>query len=198
MDLFFVVIDSQLTELNDRFNETSTELLICLASLSKNDSFEAFDKEKLLRLAQLYSQNFTKLELLALEDQLDIYIHFMRSRSDFSQLQSISDLAKKMVGKGLHRVFQYVYLLIELALVLPVATASVEREFSAMNIIKSPLRNRMGDQWLNDSLIVYIEKYVFSCIDNETIMTRFESMKPVVDKFSISSLFSTKIMNEKL
>ena len=69
------------------------------------------------------------------------------------------------------------WLLIELTLVLPVATASVERAFSAMNIIKSPLRNRMGDQWLNDSLVVYIEKYVFSCIDNETIMTRFHSMR---------------------
>nr|XP_028961687.1 zinc finger MYM-type protein 1-like [Malus domestica] len=177
VELFFVVIDSQLTELNDRFNETSTELLICLASLSPNDSFIAFNKEKLLRLAQLYPQDFTKQDLLALKDQLDIYIHSMHSRSEFSQLQSISDLAKKMVEKGLHRVFQYVYLLIELALVLPVATASVERAFSAMNIIKSPLHNRMGDQWLNDSLVVYIEKDVFSCIDNETIMTRFQSMK---------------------
>nr|XP_008342458.2 uncharacterized protein LOC103405259 [Malus domestica] len=54
VELFSVVIDSQLTELNDRFNETITELLICLASLSPNDSFAAFDKEKLLRLAQLY------------------------------------------------------------------------------------------------------------------------------------------------
>ncbi|KAM1302248.1 hypothetical protein ACFX2H_013196 [Malus domestica] len=177
VELFFVVIDSQLTELNDRFNETSPELLICLASLSPNDSFAAFDKEKLLRLAQLYPQDFTKQDLLTLEDQLNIYIHSMRSRSDFSELQSISDLAKKMVEKRLHRVFQYVYLLIELALVLPVATASVERTFSAMNIIKSPLRNRMGDQWLNDSLVVYIEKDVFSCIDNETIMTRFQSMR---------------------
>nr|XP_028960690.1 probable disease resistance protein RF9 [Malus domestica] len=80
-----------------------------------------------------------------------------------------------MVEKRLHRVFQYVYLLIELALVLPVATASVERAFYAMNIIKSPLCNIMRDQWLNDSLVVYIEKDVFSCIDNETIMTRFQN-----------------------
>ncbi|XP_048435489.1 zinc finger MYM-type protein 1-like [Pyrus x bretschneideri] len=50
VELFFVVIDSQLIVLNDRFNETSTELLICLASLSPNDSFAVFDKEKLLCL----------------------------------------------------------------------------------------------------------------------------------------------------
>ncbi|XP_008231297.1 PREDICTED: uncharacterized protein LOC103330486 [Prunus mume] len=60
---------------------------------------------------------------------------------------------------------------------LPVATASVERSFFAMNIVKGPLRNRMGDQWLSDSLLVYIEKDVFICIDNDSIMQRFQSMK---------------------
>ncbi|XP_021812319.1 uncharacterized protein LOC110755434 [Prunus avium] len=60
---------------------------------------------------------------------------------------------------------------------LTFATASVERAFSAMNIIKNPLRNRMGDQWLNDSLVVYIERDVFACIDNEAIMQRFQNMK---------------------
>ncbi|XP_070673170.1 uncharacterized protein [Malus domestica] len=60
VELFLIVIDSQLTELNDRFNETRTELLIYLASLSPNDSFAAFDKEKLLCLAQLYPQDFMK------------------------------------------------------------------------------------------------------------------------------------------
>ena len=44
-------------------------------------------------------------------------------------------------------------------------------------IVKGPLRNRMGDQWLSDSLLVYIEKDVFACIDNETIMRRFQNMK---------------------
>ena len=108
-----------------------------------------------------------------LEDQLGVYVHHMRSSSDFSQLEGISSLAEKMVEKGMHEIFPFVYLLLTLALVLPVATASVERAFSAMNIIKNPLRNRMGDQWLNDSLIVYIERYVFACIDNEIIMQRF-------------------------
>ena len=56
----------------------------------------------------------------------------------------------------MHQVFNYVYLLITLSLVLPVATASVERAFSVMNIVKGPLRNKMGDQWLSDSLLVYI------------------------------------------
>ncbi|MBT0984592.1 hypothetical protein KJ032_26535, partial [Salmonella enterica subsp. enterica serovar Typhimurium] len=58
--------------------------------------------------------------------------------------------------------------------------ASVERDFSAMKIVKTPLRNKMGDQWLSDSMVVYIERDVFAFIDNEPIMRRFHDMKPRV------------------
>ncbi|KAK1560300.1 hypothetical protein Q3G72_024869 [Acer saccharum] len=61
---------------------------------------------------------------------------------------------------------------------LNVATATVERVFSAMNIVKTDLRNRMGDEWLNDSLLAYVEKDIFDIIDKETIMQRFQNMKP--------------------
>ncbi|XP_042391829.1 zinc finger MYM-type protein 1-like [Zingiber officinale] len=53
---------------------------------------------------------------------------------------------------------------------LSFATASVERVFSAMKTIKTDLRNRMGDEWMNDNLVVYIEKNIFSTIENEQIL----------------------------
>ena len=34
----------------------------------------------------------------------------------------------------------------------------------------------MGDEWLNDSLVVYIEKEIFDSIDNELILNRFQNM----------------------
>ena len=57
-------------------------------------------------------------------------------------------------------LYSLVYSLVTLALILPVATATVERVFSAMNIIKSWLRNRMRDQWMYDCLVTYIDKCV--------------------------------------
>ena len=62
-------------------------------------------------------------------------------------------------------------------LVLLVAIATVERAFSAMNIIKDRLRNRIGDQWMNDNLVTYIEKDIFKTIDCEEIMQWFQNMK---------------------
>ena len=59
-----------------------------------------------------------------------------------------------------YKTYPLVYLLVKLALALPVATATVERSFSAMKYIKNELRNRIGDQLMNDCLVVYIEKDV--------------------------------------
>ena len=41
---------------------------------------------------------------------------------------------------------------------------------SPMNIIKSNIRNKMGDKFLTDCLVYYIEKELFTTIDNEVIL----------------------------
>ena len=69
------------------------------------------------------------------------------------------------------------YRLIELALILPVATATVERAFSAMNIIKNERRNKMNDDWMNNSMICYIERDLFASVDDEKILKRFQGIR---------------------
>ena len=73
--------------------------------------------------------------------------------------------------------YPLVYSLVTLTLILPVATAIVEIAFSAMNIIKNWLRNRIGDQWINNCLVTYIEKDIFKTIECKEIMQRFQNMK---------------------
>ena len=69
------------------------------------------------------------------------------------------------------------YMLVTLTLILQVAVATIERMFSAMNIIKNWLYNRIGDQWINDCLVTYIDKDIFKTIECEEIMLRFQNMK---------------------
>ena len=75
--------------------------------------------------------------------------------------------------KRKHETYLLVYLLVKLVLTILVATATVERSFLTMKYIKNELHNRMGDQWMNDCLVVYIERDVPCSIDNETIMQQF-------------------------
>lgn len=148
-----------------------------MACLNPNDSFAAYDKEKLIRLAQFYPQDFSMTDLALLGNQLETYILDVRSATEFSTLNGIGSLAEKLVQTQRSVVYRLVYLLVKLALTLPVTTASVERAFSAMKIVKNRLRNRMGDQFLNDCLITFIEKDVFDEVANEAVLQRFQNMK---------------------
>ncbi|XP_057763641.1 uncharacterized protein LOC130984957 isoform X1 [Salvia miltiorrhiza] len=126
-------------------------------------------------------------DCLCLPQQLRNFIAFVRNDSRFSTITNLGSLAQEMVKSGNHLVFR----MIELTLVLPVATASVERAFSAMKIVKTDLRNRMKDEWMNDSLVVYIEKEIFSTIDNEKILQRFQSMSTRRNQLSFLSQTET-------
>ena len=46
-----------------------------------------------------------------------------------------------------------------------------------MNAIKTNLPNKMGDKWMNNSMVIYIGKEVFVTIDNEAILQRFQKMQ---------------------
>ena len=51
----------QLQELNNRFNEVNTELLICVACLNPSNPFASFDKQRLNRFAEFYPKDFSDI-----------------------------------------------------------------------------------------------------------------------------------------
>ena len=175
-DIFKMVLDMQLEEFRHRFSEKSTNLLTYMAALSHCFSFSQFDKSKLLNLSMLYRNDFTEAEMIDLARQLDFYIDVVKDDGRFSNLSGIAELSKVMVETRNHVSYYLVYRLVKLALVLPVATATVERCFSAMKFVKSDLRNRMGDEYLNSSLICVIEKEELSKVENETVIGSFRAM----------------------
>uniref|UniRef100_A0A7N0UR35 HAT C-terminal dimerisation domain-containing protein n=1 Tax=Kalanchoe fedtschenkoi TaxID=63787 RepID=A0A7N0UR35_KALFE len=177
VEMFLSVIDLQIQQLNNRFDEVNMELLICMACLNPANSFAAFDQKKILRLAEFYPHDFTKVDLLELEFQLEMYIDDVRNDARFQQVKDLGGLSCMLVETSKDKTFSYVYLLLKLVLILPVATTSVERVFSGMSFVKSRLRNSMGDQLLNDSLVTFIEKDIFLQVTDESVLRRFQNMK---------------------
>ncbi|XP_077251769.1 uncharacterized protein LOC143890993 [Tasmannia lanceolata] len=109
VDLYYSVIDMQLQELNNRFNETNTKLLLCIACLNLTNSFAAFDKQKLIRLAQLYPYDFSEGHVIALDNQLETFIIDMCPDTGFSTLNGVGQLAEKMVEKRKDILYPFVY-----------------------------------------------------------------------------------------
>ncbi|XP_076886823.1 uncharacterized protein LOC143536794 [Bidens hawaiensis] len=174
---FNTVLDMQIQELGSRFNEVTTKLLTNMSSLSPSCNFSAFSKVNLINLAEMYPCDFDFDEKDKLVYELGHYITNVKKDKRYANLSSLGDLAKMMVKTRLHTDYPLVYRLIKLSLVLPVATASVERCFSSMKNVKTDLRNRMGDEYMNDSCICYIEREFLQQVSVEEVMQRFQKMK---------------------
>ena len=141
--------------MNHRFSEASTNLLDCITCFDPKNGFSNFDIDKLAHLADLYPVDFISTGRTFLSQKLQSFLSDMRIDGRFFNVEDLGSLANNMKETMKDGVFPMVYRLVELALLLPVATTSVERAFSAMKAVKTDLQNRMGDEWLNDSLVVY-------------------------------------------
>ncbi|KAI5021452.1 hypothetical protein ZWY2020_058182 [Hordeum vulgare] len=176
-DMFLGVIDRQLQELNNRFDEVNTSLLRCMASFSPAKSFSAFNVENLVKLAEFYPHDFELEELVQLPFQLNRYINDVRNDKNFTNLRSLAELSMMLVKTDRILWYDIVYKLLKLVLVLPVATADVERVFSSMNYIKNKLRSKMGQMFLNDCLVTFIEREFFQQVKDDDIITSFQALK---------------------
>ena len=175
--IFNVVLDQIICELNNRFPERSTQLLRCVACLDPTNEFANFEIEKLVELAKIYYADFSDYECEKLRTELENFMDEVKHDEEFCSCIDLGGLAEKMVKTDRHTYFPLVYRLIELALILPVATATVERAFSAMNIIKTDRRNKMNDDWMNNSMICYIERDLFASIEDDKILKRFQGLR---------------------
>ncbi|XP_060182480.1 uncharacterized protein LOC132612175 [Lycium barbarum] len=179
VEVFCNIIDWQLQELKDRFGEATTNLLRGIACLNPIDSFSSFDIRKIMKMAALYPDDFDEFNMSALENQLASYIIDVRDVDErFFDLKGLCDLSKRLVQTKKHSNYPLVFRLVKLALLLPVATASVERAFSAMKFIKNDLRSQMSDDFLSGCLVPYLEKDLFDNISNDAIIKTFQEMKP--------------------
>ncbi|XP_019190782.1 PREDICTED: uncharacterized protein LOC109185256 [Ipomoea nil] len=149
-DIFNAVIDSQLQELRNRFDDKAMELIILSSSLDPKEMRISFRIDDICKLVEkFYPQDFEDYEILQLRTQLEHFEH-VQQLPDFITLESISDLCQWLVKTRKSNIYPLVFRVVTLILTLPVSTATTERSFSAMNIVKTTLRNKMEDDFLND------------------------------------------------
>jgi hypothetical protein len=89
----------------------------------------------------------------------------------------LSELCRGLAISEKWKIYNLIDRLIRLVLTLPVSTATIERAFSAMKLVKTRLRSRMEDESLADHLVVYIEKEIAKDFPIKIIMDEFYSME---------------------
>ncbi|XP_061360405.1 uncharacterized protein LOC133304388 [Gastrolobium bilobum] len=177
-DIFNSTINFQLQELNRRFNEQTMELLSLSSSLDPKNGYKAFNVDDICSLAEKdYPLDFSEQERIILNCQLKHCHKDIPKHPKLQNLSSISELCQGLAQTGKSNSYHLVDRLIRLILTLPGSTASGERAFSAMKIVKTRLRNKMEDDFLANNLIVYIEREIAETFTTDSILEDFVNLK---------------------
>ncbi|XP_074559959.1 uncharacterized protein LOC141816025 [Curcuma longa] len=170
-DVFNAAIDFILTELNTRFNESSVELLSLSTALDPKNSFDSFNSDDICKLAtKFYPEDFTEQDIVTLEYEL---VHYKLDVMKNLKVSTLVELCQQLTESGRSKVYVMLTRLIHPVLTLPISTATTERAFSAMKHVKTSLRNKMEDDFLEDCLTLYIERDLTKDIDVDSIIDEF-------------------------
>ena len=107
-EIFNVVHNQIIPELNNHFTKRSTQLLRCIACLDPKNSFANYDEDKLVDLASMYAADFSAYEVsFVLRNQLDSFIHEARVDPHLMNCNDLGHLAMKMVLSNMHTNFRW-------------------------------------------------------------------------------------------
>jgi len=178
VEIFRATIDTQLAELNLKFNEKVMDLLSISVTLVPRNGFANFQTKEICRMVEkYYPLDFNQQEMIGLERQLNHFIIDASTNEDMKNISTLVDLCRGFVKTGQHRIFNLVDRLIRLLVTLPVSTATAERIFSVLKIVKTRLRNKIEDQYLANSLLVQVEGEIVEHYTYDDIISYFKDLK---------------------
>ncbi|XP_060851596.1 zinc finger MYM-type protein 1-like [Rhopalosiphum padi] len=154
---YFRILDCVLSGLRSRF---STESLKIGHSI---DNFMKLKYDESLHFIEHYEN-----ALCIDKDQLKAEMLIMKNcinKDDFDIGALVSEINKK--------IFPNLYKLLQVALTIPVSSASCERSFSVMRRIKTWLRNSMSNDRFSNLSLLHIERDLANNITSEEVLNIF-------------------------
>ncbi|KAK4369990.1 hypothetical protein RND71_009465 [Anisodus tanguticus] len=126
---------------------------------------------------KLYPVDFSEQEKINLRFQLQHFILEAVSHPELNNLSTMFELCEALEKTGKVNTYYLIDRIIRFILTLLIFTATTERSFSAMKIIKTRLRNKMENEFLADNMMVYIEKEIAESFSSDSIINDFKSLK---------------------
>ena len=154
------------------------ELLRLRSALEPREALKFFRSSDLCLLVEnFYPQDFTDYDKQVLKKELYHFEHSVVQDPEFKELKSLSELSQWLVRTRNSEHYKLMYRIVRLVLTLPVSTATTERAFLAIKVVKTNLRNKMENDFLTDFLMLYIEKDIASTFSLDSIVDDFEDLK---------------------
>ena len=116
------------------------ELLRLSSALEPREALKSFrSSDHCLLVENFYPQDFTDYDKQVLKKELYHFKHNVVQDPEFKELKSLSELSEWFVRTRNLEYYKLVYRIVRLVLTLPVSTATTERAFLAMKVVKTNL-----------------------------------------------------------
>lgn len=170
--LYFTFLDTLRQELERRFRGEgqTSDILMSLHSLTDPDKWKNLDQglNTVNSLCEFYGFQGEETHL-----QTELRVFHATYQCPNRTAKTMLDVFKEFDACT---VFPTLFQLIKTYATLPVSTATVERGFSKLKLVKTRLRNICGQERLSDLLLLAIEREV--PIDNNEVLKIFIEMVP--------------------
>ncbi|XP_062853960.1 zinc finger MYM-type protein 1-like isoform X2 [Trichomycterus rosablanca] len=166
VSVYYPVLDNMIGEIGRRFSNTNCKIMQGVQAL--NPSSPTFLREEaVLLLAEAYDSNIEDLkhELHQTKRVLD------RKKGEKESPTTLMEFTQFL--DPYQDVFYELFRLCKIAVVLPVSSASCERSFSSLRLIKTYLRSTMTEKRLSSLAVLSIESKRTKALDLDKFVKRF-------------------------
>ena len=174
--LYIPFLDSVILKLRERFTEKSKSVGLFDIILPVQCHKHGVQSDEFGKLMNVYLRSLQSNGLpFSLTQCANHYEKWVKKwQAEFSQETSPSTPVDTLLSCD-PDIFPSVSALLEIASVLPVSTATVERSFSSLRLLKTYLRSTTAEDRLNGLTFMY----TYSCmdIDIDSVIKRFASLK---------------------
>ncbi len=166
--IFFPILDCLSGEMQRRFSKSNCSIMKGIQALNpKSRNF--LDEETIFGFARIYECD---------TDDIKHELHQVRrvlERKFQNGIELSSLLEFTIFFEPFKEVFYQLFCLCCIAVALPVSSASCERSFSALKLIKTHLHTTMTDDRLSNLGVLSIEVRRAKCLDLDDFVRRFAS-----------------------
>jgi hypothetical protein len=131
------------------------------SALDPKDGYKSSKIDDICSLAEVYYPlDFSEQEKINFVFQLKYFELDVHNDLKLQNLYSIAELCQGLAETEKSKTYHFIDRLIRLVFTISVSTSTTERAFSVMKVAKTRLHNKMEDEFLTNSLVVYIEKEI--------------------------------------
>ena len=171
-EVFYAVYDRIIQEMNTRFTDFCTKVKdfgsLMPGNLGKKDMFrklaKAYEKDVDIKLAETEYEQFCIL--------------YQELKPEKGVIKDLQDMLQWFNEHDLQNVYPNLSILYRIFGTIAVSSASTERTFSKLRIIKSYLRSTMSQERLSELTLLSVEREITETLKFDEVIERFSRMTP--------------------